>query len=143
MSTTVPVVKATLFALFKAATDDSTEVWPNRPNEDHQLAENVYIGKVVGERKFVTFPATAPKSHQETYEVLVEVEVFWEGSDGPGTEARMWAIADAVELPLEQKPNLEGLISWGISGRFDQNAIPANDGMLAKYTFGVAITARI
>jgi hypothetical protein len=143
MSTTVPTVKATLLELFKGALDDSTEVWPNRPNEDHQLAENVYIGKVVGSRKFLTFPATAPKSRQEIYEVLVEVEVFWEGSDGPGTEARMWEIVEAIEVPIAQQPTLGSLTGWAISDRFDASTLPANDGMRAKYTFGVAVTARI
>jgi hypothetical protein len=143
MSTTVPTVKATLLALFKAVVDDSTEVWPNRPNEDHQLDENVYIGKVVGSRKFVTFPASAPKSRQENYEVLVEVEVFREGSDGPGTEARMWEIVEACEAQVAAQPTLESLTGWALSDRFDASTLPANDGMLAKYTFGVAVTARI
>lgn len=141
--TTVPAVKAQLLELFKTATDDSTAVWGNQPNEDHQLAENVYIGDVNGSRKFVTLPATAPKSREESYEVTVAVEVFREGSDGPGTEARMWEIVEALELPLAQHPSLEGLSQWAISNRFQQTLIPANDGMLAKYTFGVEVTARI
>lgn len=143
MSTTVPTVKATLLELFKAALYDSTEVWPNRPNEDHQLAENVYIGDVNGSRKFVTLPATGPRSREESYEVQIEVEVFSEGSDGPGTEARMWEIVDAIELMIAQQPRLEGLSQWAISNRFQQVLVPANDGMLAKYTFGVEVTARI
>jgi hypothetical protein len=143
MSTTVPTVKATLLELFKTATDDSTEVWGNRPNEDHQLAENVYVCEVNGSRKFMTLPATAPKSRQEIYEVIVEVEVFREGSDGPGTEGRMWEIVEAIELPIAQQPTLEGITGWALSDRFSASTVPANDGILAKYTFGVAVTARI
>ena len=46
---TAPAVKAKLLELFKAATDlELTEVWSARTNEEHQAAENIYLGRVRG-----------------------------------------------------------------------------------------------
>jgi hypothetical protein len=143
-ATTVPTVKAKLAELFKLVLGEPTEVWSPRPNEEHQLAENVYIGDVRGSRKFVTFSAGSPGSREETYEIQIDVEVYREGTDGLGAEARMWEIVEALEVPLAQKPSIEGLGGqWALAGRFDQSTTAGNDGFLAKYTLGVEVTARI
>lgn len=144
MSTTVPAVKAKLVELFTAAVTDTTEVWPSRTNADHQQAENIYIGDVRGSRKFVNLAGGSPGSREENYEVLVEVEVYRDGTDGPGTEARMWELVDAIELPIALKPTIEDIGGqWAIAGRFDQSITAGQDGFLAKYILGVEVTARV
>jgi hypothetical protein len=144
--TTVPLVEATLLELFKAAVEASTEVWACRPNEDHQLEENVYIGSVAGRRQFKLIGATVqPNSRQEEYTITVEVEVYRQGSDGPGTQARMWEIAQQLELAVAENRGLQstGSVKWGISADFRQSTVAAPDGFLSSYVFGVAVTARV
>jgi len=146
-NTTAPAVLARLQTLFTAATDPAkTEVWGNRPNEEHQLAENVYIGDVRGERQYRTLPAIAPNSREERYIVTVEVEVYRQGTDGAGTEARAWEIGGQLETTIaEQGPKAftVGHVDWGIATQFTMTCQGAEDGFLAKYTFGVSVTARI
>lgn len=144
--TTVPAAKAKLRELFKATVDETTEVWSNRPNEDHQLAENIYIGGVSGQRKFMVLSAIVqPNSRQEDYSITVEVEVYREGTDVDGTEARMWEIAQQCELAVAEHRTLDNLNNsqWAIASQFRQATTAGTDGVLANYTFGVAVKARI
>lgn len=143
--TTVPAVKAKLLTLFKAAVTAETEVWPARTNEDHQIGENVYLGETRGRREWRTIPAGLANSREESYTVTVEVEVYRQGTDIEGTEARMWVLAQALELAVANRPSLEGVpnLQWAISGDFHQLPTAMTDGVLATYVFGVAITARI
>lgn len=143
--TTIPAVQAKLLELFKAAVDETTEVWPGRTNEDHQEGENVYIGDVRGRREWKTIPAGLANSREESYTVAVEVEVYRQGTDLEGTKARMWEVVQAVELAVASRPSLEGLTSlqWAIAADFHQSTNATTDGVLASYVFGVQITARI
>src|SRR5438132_7233984 len=95
--TTAPAVKAQLVALFKAAVEATTEVWFNRPNEDHSLAENVYVCDVTGTREWHNLRPGASKPVDEDYAVAVYVEVYRDGTDAEGTENRAWAIAAQLE----------------------------------------------
>jgi hypothetical protein len=142
-ASTVPAVKTKLVELCKAAVGESTEVWRSRPKEDHQEAENVYLGRTRGRRKFVTFPATAPKSRQEDYATMVEVEVSREGTDIEGAELRLWEIVAALEAALAAKPTLDDITSWSLVSDFDQETPTFTDGVIAKYVFAVEVTARI
>jgi hypothetical protein len=146
-ASTVPAVKAKLLEMFKAATDgEQTEVWPVRPGEEHQLAENVYIADVRGSREWKTLGAGAlSNQREETYEVAVEVEVFREGTDSEGTEARMWEIVLALEEAIAQDKTLTGVenVQWVLVAHFNQSTQAVAEGVLAKTTFGVAVVARI
>lgn len=143
MSTTIPTVTAKLLELFRAAVEEPTEVWPARPTEDHQMAENVYLGDIRGSRTFHSMPATSPKARQEDYEVTVEVEVERQGTELEATEARMWVIVEALEAVIAAKPHLEGFWDSAICTRFDQQTLTNETAVLAKYTFGVEVTARV
>lgn len=143
-NTTIPAVQNKLLELFKAATSSEvTEVWPKRTNEDHQIEENVYLGEVRGRREFRTIPAGTANAREETYSIEVELEVYRAGTDLEGTEARMWELAQALESAVASRPNLEGLVDRALGEEFQQLTEALTDGILAKYTFGVGITARI
>lgn len=144
-ASTIPPVKAKLFALFKAAVEAPTEVWAARTNEEHSLAENVYIGEARGTRRYVTLPARSPGSREEAYEVAVDVEVYEQGTDIEGIEARMWVIAGQLEETIAADPGLGGMpgVSWSIGTHFQQDTKATADGVLAAYSFGVAVVARI
>lgn len=141
--TTVKAIRAELVTLFKAAVEEPTEVWAQPPNEDHQEAENVYLGPARGTRKFKTFPATQPLSREENYTIQVTVEVIREGNDPAGCEERMWTIANALEAAVAENPTLGSNLQSGIAAGFEQSIQPTNDGHLARYMFSVGISARI
>jgi hypothetical protein len=144
--TTVPAVQTKLLTLFKAATEsDKTEVWLKRTNEDHQLEENIYLGEVRGRRQWRVLMGGSPRSLGEEYSIVVELELYRQGTDIEGTEARMWELAQALEVAVSSRPTLEGLagISWTTSQEFQQQTTVDEDGVRAKYIFGVAVTARI
>ena len=143
---TVPAVKAKLQTMFAAAVEtEATEVWRNRPNEDHQLAENVYIGGTRGRREFKTVGRALANQREEAYSVTIDVEVYRQGSDEEGTEARLWTIVAALEQAVAENPTLEPVpnVSWVIVDEFQQETMSSTDGVLAKCTFMVAVTARI
>jgi hypothetical protein len=143
---TVPAVKARLLELFKAATNaEKTEVWGSRPNEDHQLAENVYIGDVRGERQWRNVGSPTPHQREEDYSIGVAVEVYREGTDVEGTEARAWEIVLAIEKPIAENPNLglEGQLQTAIAGRFQSQSDTGTDGCMCKIAFDVQVRARI
>lgn len=147
MSTTVPVAKAKLLELFTGVAESSTEVWAGKTLEDHQAAENVYIDGARGKRRFVTLPATGPRSRQEEYTIQVTVEIWRAGNDYLGAEERMWAIVNACELAIATNPPVAGLESWGLAENFQQETPSTvnegEDGFLARYVFGVLVIARI
>ena len=144
---TIPAAKAKLLALFKEAlaAETATEVWAARPNEDHQLAENVYVGGVRGRREFRNVGRQLPNGREEDYTVSVDVEVFREGTDYEGTEARLWQLMALLETSVGENPDLGGLanVSWAIVSDFVQETVTAPEGVLSKCTFGVSVTARV
>jgi hypothetical protein len=142
--TTVPAVKAKLVALFKAAVSEPTEVWFNRPNEEHQLAENVYVTNVKGARQWSGLGKRRPNQVEENYVVEVEVEVFREGTDAEGTENRLWAIVDMLEAVLED-PTLgnQEKVQWSLAEHFAQSSEGGTDGWLCRAVLSVAVKARI
>lgn len=146
-ASTVPAVKAKLLEMFKAATDgEQAEVWPLRPNEEHQSAENVYLAGVRGSREWKTIgPGSLSNQREENYEIAVEVEVFREGTDSEGTEGRMWEIVLALEQALAQDKTLTGVqnVQWVLVAHFNQITQAVAEGVIAKTTFGVAVVARI
>ena len=142
--TTAPAVKAKLVALFKAAVDETTEVWFNRTNEDHQPAENVYVCGVQGERDWSLLGGPKPHRMEENYTVEVDIEVYREGTDSEGPESRAWAIANLLEATLED-PTLGSMpnVQWVFGSRFKQKSDGGTDGWLAAVTLDVAVKARI
>jgi hypothetical protein len=143
-ATTVPAVKAKLVALFKAAVSEPTEVWFNRSNEDHQLAENVYVTNVKGARQWSGLGKRRPNQVEENYVIEVEVEVFREGTDSEGTENRLWAIVDLLEAALED-PTLgnQEKVQWSLTEHFSQSSEGGTDGWLCRAVLSVAVKARI
>jgi len=142
---TVPAVIARLKEIFEGAVEAETEVWGNRPNEDYDLSENVFIGDVRGEREWKNVGGPTPHQRQEDYSVGVEVEVFREGTDGEGTEARTWEIVLAIEKAIAEEPKLgfEAQVQWAIAGRFQSKAVGGNDGWKVTVLFEVQVVARI
>ncbi len=144
MISTVPAVLARLLVLFKEAADPSTEVWGNRPNEEHQIEENVYIGDVSGTREWMNVGRQLPSGREENYSVQVEVEVHREGTDIEGTEARMWEITLQMEEALGNDPTL-GLanVQWLIVDRFAVSSRADQEGTFSQNVFEVDVKARI
>ena len=66
---TVPAAKTKLVEIFKAAVESQTEVWRSRPNEDHQDAENVYVGNTRGQREYASIGLSKPPKRDETYTI--------------------------------------------------------------------------
>jgi hypothetical protein len=143
-ATTIPAVKAKLVALFTAAVEETTQVWFNHTNEDHQLAENVYVCGSRGERQWSGLGKRRPNQVEENYTIEVDVEVFREGTDAEGTENRMWTIVEQLETVLED-PTLgnQQNVQWALVERFDQKSSGSTDGWLAQITLGIAVKARI
>lgn len=150
---TIPTVKAALLAKFRAATDpEQTDVWPSRTNEDHQQAENVYLGETGGDRHWKTLgPGNIANQREENYSVQVEVEVFREGTDIEGTEARLWEIVQALEQALAEDKTLAEVphVQWVLVGRFREQTGPVaktpdlDEGILSKCSFAVEVVGRI
>lgn len=142
---TVPAVLARLKVIFETAVEEPTQVWGNRPNEDYALSENVFIGDVRGEREFRNVGGVTPHQREEEYSVGFEVEVFREGTDGEGTEARMWEIVLLIEKGIAEDPGLglEQLLKSGIVGRFQTSAVGSNDGWKCTYLGEVKVEARV
>jgi hypothetical protein len=142
---TVPAVEAKLVELFKAAVDPTvTQVWDAPTSEERQLEENVYIGDVAGTRAFKVISATVQTNgRQETYTVTVKLDVYREGTDSAGTKARMWEVAQTLELAVAENPRLGNLVMRAIVSDFRTTTTAGDDGVLANYTFGVSVIARV
>lgn len=142
---TVPAVITRLKEIFTTAVEEPTQVWPKRPNEDYNLSENVFLGDVRGEREFRNVGSVTPHQREEDYSVGVEVEVYREGTDGEGTEARAWEIVLAIEKAIAEDPRLgfAAQVQWVIAGRFQSQAVGGNDGWKVTITFDVQVKARI
>jgi hypothetical protein len=142
---TVPAVTARLKAIFEAAVQEPTQVWANRPNEDHDLSENVYLRDVRGEREWRNIAGGEPPKREENYSVAVEVEVYRSGTDGEGTAGRAWEIVLAIEQGIAEDPRLgfESQVQWAIAGRFQSHAQGGTDGWTVTVTFDVQVKARI
>lgn len=142
---TVPAVLARLEELFKAAVEEPTQVWGNRPNEDYDLSENVFLGDVKGEREFRNVGSVTPHQREEDYAVAFEVEVYSSGTDAKGTQARMWEIVLLVEKAIAEDPRIgfEQQVQWAIVGRFQAQSLPSEDGWKCTYLSDVQVKARI
>lgn len=144
--TTVPAAELRLEELVKAAVEASTEVWPGRTAEDHQMSENVYLGETRGERSWHSMPALTSRAREEKYELTVIVEVWWEGTDIAGARKRLWEVALEAEGTVALNPTLNDLaaVKAALSARFSKPAPAADErGVLCQYQFGVQITARL
>jgi hypothetical protein len=142
---TAPAVKSKLVELFNTALEgEGTEVWFNRPSEDHQLAENVYVCGIQGERDWAGVGRRRPHQVEENYAVEVEVEVYRQGTDAVGPEERLWAIVDLLEEALED-PTLgnQENVQWALVRHFNQASVGSTDGWLCKVALSVAVKARI
>jgi hypothetical protein len=141
---TAPAVKAKLVELFLTAVEAPTQVWFNRTNEEHQLAENVYVCGVRGSRQWAGLGPRRPHQVDENYAIEVDVEVFREGTDAEGTENRLWVIVEQLEAKLED-PTLgnQENVKWTLVERFAQSSEGRNDGGLCKATLEVGVKARI
>jgi hypothetical protein len=143
-ASTAPAVKAKLVTLFAAAVEEATQVWFNHTNEDHQIAENVYVCGIRGERQWSGLGRHRANQVEENYSVEVDVEVYRDGTDAEGTENRMWAIVALLEAAIEDPTlgNQQG-VTWSLVEHFDQKSTGGNDGWMAAITLGVAVKARI
>jgi hypothetical protein len=141
---TIPASKRALKTLFAAAVESETEVWRNRPSEDHQLGENVYIGDARNDVEWAQI-GRVPPTREENYTIAVTVEVYRDGTDGEACEERLWAITQQLETALEGAGTLNELahVQEALFNRATQTAEGGPSGWLCRAVLEVAIKARI
>lgn len=142
---TVPAVKSRLVEVFKAATDETTLVWLNRPNEDHDLAENVHVGTRVRERRQWKSIGRKPMPMREqNYTVDVEVAIFRTGTDMIGIETRLNEVLAQLEGALEEDVTLGvANVRWTLIETVETTAPSGPNGIEANAVLGIAVNARM
>ena len=142
---TIPAVKAQLKTILAAAVEEPTEVWRNRPNVEHQVAENVYIGDARGSDQWVQIGKQSAQSREETYTIDLTVEVYRQGTAGEEAEARMWVIVGKLEEALLSDVTIAELagVQWSSLSAVNQTCEGFTDGWLCRAAFQLMVVARI
>lgn len=142
---TIPAVKAQLLTIFTAAVEEPCLVWRNRPNVEHQLAENVYVGDARGRDEWVQIGKPSAQSREEVYTINVDVEVFRQGTEGEAAEVRMWAIVGKLEEALLSDTTIAALagVQWSSLSAVNQTAEGFPDGWKCCADFQLQVVARI
>lgn len=146
---TAPAAKKQLVTILSAAlvTPASLlEVHRNRTKENHQIEENVYVTDILkGSRHWVTMRGPLPARIEETYHILVEIEVLRRGNEPDSTEDRCWEILGVIEDTLMVNytlGGLNGIVEAKIVG-FEQTSEGGNDGWDCSALLEIFVKARI
>jgi hypothetical protein len=143
-ASTVPATKRALKTLFEGVVEPSTEVWRNRPTEEHQPGENVYVGDARNNTEWSQIGAIPP-TRIEDYSIAVIVEVYQEGAGAEACEERMWQVVEQLELALEGAETLPETahIMEALFNRTTQTSQGGSSGWLCRTVLEVAVKARI
>jgi len=141
-TTTAPAARGALIAQLQAASGLSgVMVWDDRPGSDHDLHENVYVTDIDQQSIWISLGPRLRR--EETYAIDVEIEVFREGPDAAGVNARVWQIQAAVEAAVMADVTLAGTVQFALPSTTKKTSQVTQGGHLKKIVMAVEVTARI
>jgi hypothetical protein len=139
-TTTVPVVKAYLETLFKAAPGlTGVQVFRGHPGDTVQ-PELVMIGKVTLEQEWAALGA---RRKDEAYTVAVTVQVVQAGTDQDVVTERAYELVAAIEDALRNDVTLGGAVRVSEVEGWDDEEAFSDQGYSTVVDLRVAVKARI